>query len=344
MPQVAIIRVTIIASVRRAFMNNFAALLLCFCALAFAERVAHADGAPAWAYPLDPNFKLTPDDGNLRHVPDSTAAFSVAQTRDRFFAPDWHPDDHAAMPEIVALGRKPDVFACGFCHRADGPGGPENASLAGLPAAYIVQQMADMKNGSRKSAVPERAPPQLMIKVAKAASDEEVQASAAYFSALKPRTTIRVVETDTVPKTFVAGSFLADAKSGETETIGSRIIEVPEDFVQFENRDARSRFIAYVPVGSVQKGQALAAKGVGNPAAQCTTCHGPGLRGLGSVPALAGRSPSYFVRQLYDFKQGARAGAGSGLMKPIADALTVEDMLVLAAYVASLPPHASETQ
>ena len=46
------------------------------------------------------------------------------------------------MPEIVARGRKPGTFACGFCHRADGPGGPENASLAGLSAAYIKQQMA----------------------------------------------------------------------------------------------------------------------------------------------------------------------------------------------------------
>jgi len=293
-----------------------------------------------------PSIRISssPDDGKLRHVPDSSAALSVAQTRDRFFAPDWHPDDHVAMPEVVALGRKPDVFACGFCHRADGPGGPENASLAGLPAAYIAQQMADMKNGSRKSAVPERSPPQLMIKVAKAASDEEVQASAAYFAALKPRSTITVVETDTVPKTFVAGSFLADAKSGEKEPLGNRIIEIPEDFVQFENRDARSRFIAYVPVGSVKKGEALAAMGVGNPPAQCATCHGAGLQGLGAVPALAGRSPSYFVRQLYDFKQGARAGTGSESMKPIADVLSVDDMLVLAAYAASLPVHGAATQ
>src|SRR5947209_18012003 len=101
-------------------MNKYAALLLCFCALPVAERVAHAhESAPAWAYPLDPNFKLAPDDGKLRHVRDSAAAFSVAQTRDRFFAPDWHPDDHPAMPDIVAQGRKPAVFACGFGQRAD---------------------------------------------------------------------------------------------------------------------------------------------------------------------------------------------------------------------------------
>jgi cytochrome c553 len=71
--------------------------------------------------------------------------------RDRFVSSNWHPGDYPPQPEIVAHGRKPDVFACGFCHRADGPGGPENANLTGLGAAYIVQQMADFKSGARKS-------------------------------------------------------------------------------------------------------------------------------------------------------------------------------------------------
>lgn len=321
-------------------MRKLAAVLLFLCVFALAGGSAHAeDRPPVWAYPVNPpDFKLPPDDGKLRHVPDSSLTFSLAQTRDRFFSPDWHPADHPQMPEIVARGRKPEVFACGFCHRADGPGGPENASLAGLSAAYITRQMADIKNGSRKTSVPERVPPQLMITVAKGASDAEVQAAAAYFSALKPRSIIRVVETDMVPKTYVGGWFLVDSKSGEKEPIGSRIIEVPEDVVQFENRDARSRFIAYVPIGSIKKGEALAAKGVGSVATQCGTCHGPGLNGLGEIPGLAGRSPSYIVRQLYDFKHGARTGSSSELMKPVAEALTIEDMIVLAAYAASLPP------
>ena len=76
--------------------------------------------------------------------------------------------DH--LPEVVASGRKPDVFACGFCHRADGPGGPENANLAGLPAAYIVQQMADYKSGARKTSVPKRNV-DLMIALSEAATD-----------------------------------------------------------------------------------------------------------------------------------------------------------------------------
>src|SRR5262249_2609282 len=149
------------------------------------------------------NFKPQPDDGLPRYVPDSTAAFTVTQARDLFFALDWHPSDHPPLPDVVAHGRKPDVMACGVCHRADGPGGPENASIAGLPAQYIVQQMADLKSGARTTSVPQRAPPQLMIKVAKGVTDGEIEQAAAYFSGLTPRATINVVETATVPKTHV---------------------------------------------------------------------------------------------------------------------------------------------
>src|SRR5436305_11042316 len=85
-----------------------------------------ADEPPAWAYPITPpDFKLPPDDGQLKHVPDSSTAFTIAQLRDRFLAKDWHPGDHPPMPDIVAFGRKPDVLACGHCHRVDGAGGPE---------------------------------------------------------------------------------------------------------------------------------------------------------------------------------------------------------------------------
>jgi mono/diheme cytochrome c family protein len=108
-----------------------------------------AEKPPAWAYPVNPpDFKPRPEDGILRRVPGSNATYSVSQLSDRFIAPVWHPGDHPPLPQIVATGRKPNVFACGFCHRADGPGGPENSNLAGLPAAYIVQQMADYKSGA----------------------------------------------------------------------------------------------------------------------------------------------------------------------------------------------------
>jgi cytochrome c553 len=319
-------------------MKTLGAILLLAWAMAAGTFAHSQEGPPSWAYPVNPpDLKLPPDDGTLRRVPGSTAGFTLTQLRDRFFAPDWHPGEHPPMPEVVVRGRKPDVFACGFCHRADGPGGPENSNLAGLPAAYLVQQMRDFKSGSRSTSVPQRNV-DLMISLAKAASDAEVEAAAAYFSGLKPKSIIKVVETATAPKTYVTGWHLAAVKTGEQEPIGQRIIEVPENLEQFVSRDARSRFIAYVPAGSIQRGQALVASGGGGKTVQCGVCHGPDLKGLGPIPGIAGRSPSYIVRQLYDFKHGARAGIGSALMKPTVEKLTIEDMIPLAAYAASLTP------
>jgi len=165
-----------------------------------------------------------------------------------------------------------------------------------------------------------------------------IEAAAAYFSGLTPRATIKVVETETVAKTRVAGWFLSALPGGETEPIAGRIIEVPEDLERFEIRDARSRFIAYVPSGSVEKGRQLVATGAAGKTAQCTVCHGPKLNGVGPIPGIAGRSPSYIVRQLYDFQHGARTGPWSPLMAPNVVNLTIDDMVVLAAYAASLPP------
>src|SRR5262245_38466829 len=161
---------------------------------------------PAWAYAVNPpDFKPTPDNGQMQKVPGSDVSYSIPQTRDRFLAPDWHPNEHPVLPQVVASGRKPDLFACGFCHRADGPGGPENSSLAGLPSAYIVQQRHAFACGKRTTAVAQRSPPTLMISLSKAASGEEIKIAAEYFASLKPRQTMRVVETSMVPKAGVTG-------------------------------------------------------------------------------------------------------------------------------------------
>jgi cytochrome c553 len=319
-------------------MNTFSArLALALLSVLAAGAACGADNPPDWAYPVNPpGFKPKPDEGTPRRVAGSGATYTLTQLRDRFLSPVWHPGEHPLQPEVVARGRKPDVFACGFCHRADGPGGPENANLAGLPAAYIAQQMADYKSGARKTSVPGRNV-DLMISLAKAATDAEVEGAAAYFSALKTRAVIRVVEGDSVPRAYVTGWHFAAMGKGEQEALGQRILEMPEVFEQFENRDTHARFIAYVPQGSIQKGQALATTGAGK-TVQCASCHGQDLKGAGAVPGIAGRSPTYLFRQLYDFKYGARAGAAGAQMKPTVENLAVEDMIALAAYAASLAP------
>lgn len=240
------------------------------------------------------------------------------------------------MPAVVAAGRKPDVMACGVCHRADGAGGPENSSLFGLPAAYILQQTIEFRDGLRNGSAP-RIANDLMIKLAKAVTDEELKEAAAYFASIKPRANIVVVETDTVPKTQVRDLFLAPIEgSSDKEPIGQRIIEIPESVENFLSRDTRVRFIAHVPPGSIQKGRQLATSG--DPSVQCTPCHGADLRGNDVVPTIAGRSPTYLFRQLYDFKSGARKGPNSQTMKPAVEKLTVADMIALVAYSASLAP------
>ena len=305
---------------------------------ASSPSAAASSSFPAWAYPWAPDFKSAADDGVPRHVPDSTAAFTITQERDLFFAPDWHPDDHPSMPDVVAHGRPPDVRACGSCHRTEGTGGPENASLAGLPAAYIAQQMADYKSGARKFAGPQRSPVLLMMTIAKAASDADIQAAAAYFSSLKPKPVIKVVETDTVPKTQIARVFYALTKDGGSEPLGERIVEIPADMEQFEHRDTRSQFIAYVPKGSIARGEALAKTGGAGITTPCAICHGPDLKGVATIPGIAGRSPSYLVRQIYDFQQHARAGSAGALRAPVVEKLSHDDMISLAAYVSSLQP------
>ena len=123
------------------------------------------------------------------------------------------------MPDAVAHGRKGEMRACGFCHLTNGQGRPENAGLAGLPAAYITQQMADFKAGNRKSAEPKMGPPAAMIQDAKAATDADVAAAAAYFSSFPFKKWIRVVEPKDVPKSRIAGSMHTPTNDG-TEPLG----------------------------------------------------------------------------------------------------------------------------
>jgi cytochrome c553 len=303
---------------------------------------AAPDEPPAWAYPVNAPgaapAAAAADDGSPKRLPGTAVALTLAQTRDAFDVPDWRPSEHPPMPEVVSRGRKPGVRACGYCHLPNGFGRPENASLAGLPASYIAQQMADYKNGLRKSSEPRMGPPAAMLAVANAANEEEVRIAADYFASVPATRWVRVVETDTVPKTRVAGSMFVPVEEGGSEPIGHRIVEVPEDRGRTELRDAGSGFVAYVPTGSLKRGEQLVTTGGDGKTIRCGTCHGEDLKGLGPVPGLAGRSPSYAVRQLYDMQHGARRGPWSALMRAAVAKLTEDDLIAIAAFAASRVP------
>ncbi|MEZ5293084.1 MAG: hypothetical protein R2745_18530 [Vicinamibacterales bacterium] len=300
---------------------------------------------PPWAYlinaPTPPGTPAAPaDDGSARTVPGSSVRLTRAQLGDLFNPPDWHPDNHPPPPEVVAHGRRPDVRACGYCHYPNGQGRPENSALVGLSATYIAQQMADMRAGLRRSADPKMRPPAAMLAIAKASTPEEDRAAGEYFASFPYTKWVRVVETATVAKMRVTGAVpvpIAGDGAG-TEPIGTRILESPEDVGRAELRDSASGFVAYVPPGAIARGRALATTGGGGRTVACGTCHGADLKGLGAVPPLAGRSPTYTVRQLFDLQHGTRRGPWAPLMKAAVEKLTLDDMVAIAAYTASLEP------
>lgn len=294
---------------------------------------------PSWAFAVDPPDAPGKPAGNTaQHVPGSKQSYTLTQIADLYSVPDWHPDAHPKMPEVVADGRKPDVYACGYCHLPNGLGRPENASLAGLPKKYIVQQMAAFQSGARKSSEPRSLPVNAMIGVAAHADEKQVQSAADYFSTLKPKPWIRVVETATVPKTHVAGWMLVANHPAADEPIGNRIIEMAENLELTELRDDTSGFVAYVPPSSLKRGKELVTKGGDEVTMPCAICHGDDLRGQDNVPSIAGRSPSYIVRQLYDLQIGSRGGDGTAMMQAPVMKLTMDDIVAIAAYLASLRP------
>jgi len=326
-------------------MRGFSALLaLGIGSLVAIGHLSAAASMPDWAYaipPAPPAAPATPPapDTSPKQVPNSPLTFTRQQISDGFGPADWFPGDHPAMPELVAHGKRPDVRACGLCHYPNGKGRQENAGVAGLPVSYFIQTMNDFKDGLRKSAESRKANTNLMIAYAKTMTPAEIRETAEYFGAMKWTPWVKVVETATVPKMVSRGGIWIPVEGGEKEPIGMRVVETPENPERTEIlRDPRSGFIAYAPVGSIKKGESLARTGGNGRTLACGECHGADLRGLGPVPGIAGRSPSYIARQMYDMQAGARHGEWTELMKPVVAKLTDEDFVTLAAYVASLVP------
>ena len=94
-------------------------------------------------------------------------------------------------------------------------------------------------------------------------------------------------------------------------------------------------FSLFIALGSVSAAQAADADAGKEKAAACSACHGPtGVSASPMFPNLAGQNDAYVIKQLKDFKSGARSDA---MMAPMAANLSEEDMADLAAYFASLP-------
>lgn len=293
----------------------------------------------AWAYPMPDPPPSTGADTGPKTLPGSTKSYTQAQIDDQFKPPDWFPQEHGPLPRVVETGIQ--AQACGSCHLMSGLGHPESASLAGLPVAYMIRQMEDFKNNLRKD--PEAYSQSLragrMNIIAAGLPEEEMRKAVEWFSTLKPAVWYKVIEATTVPKTWVTGGRMRlPLPAGGTEPLGNRIITLPQDPARVELRDPHSGFIAYVPPGSLKKGEELVTKGGAGKTIACNVCHGEGLKGLGDVPGIAGVHPIYVVRQLYDIKVGANNSSAAALMKKVVEKLTDDDMIAIAAYTASLAP------
>lgn len=286
----------------------------------------------AWAYYL-PDKTPPPgvEEAGVLHVPGSSKAYTQEQIDNLFDPPDWFPDEHPPMPPVIQRGSGKSVPGCVSCHLTSGYGHPESANLAGLPVAYLLRQLADFKSGARGGSG--------MAPIGKGLSEEEARQAAEWFASLKPAVWIQVVETDSVPKFFIGRHYMRrPVPGGDSEPLGNRIIELPQDPDRAPRRDPHSGFVAYVPVGSIARGETLVKSGGSGKTIACSSCHGKSLTGSGAVPRITGLSPSYLVRQLYMIQTGARAGEQAELMKPVVEHLDDGDMLAIAAYLASLAP------
>jgi cytochrome c553 len=291
--------------------------------------------APLWAFPGNQPAK-PPSATVFETLPGSSLKFNEVQVKDRTTAVDWFPASHPAMPPAVKGGRG-SVFACGYCHLPQGPGRTESAALAGMPVAYLRQQLADMRSGARSLMDPHYGPGGNMLVTVKQTSVADGEEAAKYFSSLKYVYHLKVVETADIPKSRPNAFVYEFEKDGPREALGERIMEGPDNFELFEKRDARATFTAYVPVGAIARGAAMA-KGDGAARPPCEGCHGAGLKGGLVGPPIAGRYPTGVFRQLYAFQSGSRNGPGAAFMKPMVASLSQKDMIDLAAYVGSLKP------
>jgi cytochrome c553 len=289
------------------------------------------NGLPEWAYNIPDKVQPPePKVPSVVRVAGSSKELEASAVAGNANPPDWFPDEHPAPPRSV---KGPMPNACGSCHLMSGQGHPESADIAGMPAEYIIRQMNYFKSGARKEEA-------RMGPIARAVSDEDLRQAAEYFAAIKPIPFVKVIEAATPPKTYVS----ADARhrrimpDGGTEAIGRRIIQITEDPMQTTIRNPHSGFIAYVPPGSIKKGEGLVKTGGSGKTIQCAICHGDALTGLGEVPRLAGLQPVYLARQLIQMQNGTSAGTNAALMKKVVAKLSEDDIIAISAYLGSLPP------
>ena len=235
------------------------------------------------------------------------------------------------MPKSVGVGDRPGAWPCAYCHQETGEGGPESAALTGLSVAYITEQLAEFRSGRRRAAEPRMKAPHGMEAESRKLRPAALAEAAAYYAGLTYRPRIAVVESDSAPKVVVhAGLIYVKSPAGGTGPLRDRIVEVPDDVHQWDLGNPHATFTVFVPKGSA-----------GGVSAPCGSCHGIDYKGTATAPPLAGRSPSYLARQLFDMQYGTRSGPAVAPMVPEVAHMTASDRVAIVACLASLRPWSS---
>ena len=307
-----------------------------------AQEVEGANAVLPWAYVLNEPASGNadaPDPDEVVTVPGSSVSMPRSAINLTNGPPDWHPDSHPPMPELVAKGGGDGVVACGYCHLPNGQGKPENAQCGG--AAVRVHRAADDGLAKRSTQDGRAADGPAGLHGADRPgrhrcagscvprSTSHRSTSSRGFASWRPTWCPRHGSPAGSTRWSKAAGWSRSARAWSRRR---RICIEPSCVMT-----PRVLSPTYPPAPSHEESASRppATMAGRRPA---PVCHGPQLRGLGPVPALAGRSPSYIARQLYDLQTGIRNGAWSDLMDATVANLTTEDIVNLAAYTASLEP------
>lgn len=298
------------------------------CTLSAVVLLAAAPVTPLdWAFPGAGPKLAAVSSARTERLPGASRSFTDAALSDMTHAPDWFPKEHSPVPRSVIAGTN-GAFACGYCHLVNGAGRSENAQLRGQPVSYIEEQVRAFATGARRSAGP-ASPTEYMAAAARMVSPADLHSAAVYFASLEPQQHAHVIEASVTPRATAEG-YLYRFDPTAREPLGNRILEGATDAERHRLHDPHELSIAYVPVGSIARGAALATHGTADFPA-CASCHTAHFVGIG------GASPTYVVRQLAGFRARTRNDPGAAPMQAVAAKLRDDQIIDLAAYIGSRP-------
>ena len=100
-----------------------------------------------------------------------------------------------------------------------------------------------------------------------------------------------------------------------------------QDLADYFSEQTLIRSTAKTDPAIVEQGKKIASE------AQCVACHQPNFKGLNEFPRVSRQKYPYIVKQLKDYRDGARV---SDIMGPTVKNLTNEQIEALAQYLTSL--------